>query len=66
MANCDFVYNQGKVYNIYFYMNDGTICESYFGWLYREKEKKVKKVEGLLIDFIEKINTFCKECRKGK
>lgn len=61
MSHCDYVYNQGKVYNICFHMNDGTIVESYFGWLYREKKKTVDKVEKDLLDFIEKINTLCRE-----
>lgn len=66
IANCEYVYNQGKVFNIYFHMNDGSVKESYFGWLYRGKEKKVKKVESSLIAFIERINTLCKENRSKK
>lgn len=56
-----FVCNQGKVYGIYFHLNDGTIYESIFGWLYREKEKTVNKVEKKLLDFIDDINVLCKE-----
>lgn len=63
LSHCDYVYNQGKVYKIRFHMTDGTIVESYFGWLYREKGKKVEKVEKKLIEFIEKINCLCKESR---
>lgn len=63
-SHCDYVYNQGKVYNIYFHLNDGTVVESYFGWLYREKEKTVNKVEKKLTEFIEKINILCKENRE--
>lgn len=63
MSHCNYVYNQGKVYNICFHMSDGTIVESYFGWLYRGKEKIVNKVEKKLLDFIEKINILCKENR---
>lgn len=66
MSHCDYVYNQGKVYNICFHLSDGTTVESYFGWLYREKEKKVNKVEKKLLEFIEKINMLCKENRKNK
>ncbi len=63
MSHCNYIYNQGKVYNICFHMSDGTIVESYLGWLYREKEKTVNKVENKLLDFIEKINILCKENR---
>ncbi len=66
MSHCDYVYNQGKVYNICFHLKDGTIIDSYFGWLYREKEKTVNKVEKKLLEFIEKINMLCKENRKNK
>ncbi len=61
MSNCNYVYNQGRVYNISFHMRDGTIVESYFGWLYREKEKIVSKIEKKLLDFIEKTNIICQE-----
>lgn len=65
MSHCDYVYNQGKVYNVCFHMKDGTILESYFGWLYREKEKTVKKVETKLLNLIEKINILCRENQKN-
>lgn len=65
MSHCDYVYNQGRVYNICFHMIDGTVVESYFGWLYHEKGKKVGKIEKKLIDFIEKINILCKENRNN-
>lgn len=63
ISHCDYVYNQGKVYNICFHMIDGTIIKSYFGWLYREKELKVKEVETKLLDFINTINILCKDTR---
>lgn len=44
-------------------MIDGTIIKSYFGWLYREKELKVKEVETKLLDFINTINILCKDTR---
>lgn len=44
-------------------MNDGTIVKSYFGWLYREKEKTVRKVEKKLQNFIEEINILCRNNR---
>lgn len=61
ISHCNYVYNQGKVFNICFHMRDGTIIESYFGWLYREKEQKVNKVEKKLLDFIESLNALCKK-----
>lgn len=64
MSHCDYVYNQGKVYNICFHMKDGTILTSYFGWLYREKAETVKKVEKKLLNFIEEVNTICKKDSK--
>ncbi len=63
MSHCNYVYNHGKVYNVCFHMKDGTIVESYFGWLYHEKEAKVKKVETRLLDFINTINILCKDTR---
>ena len=65
MSHCNYVYNQGKVYDISFHMSDGTVVKSYFGWLYRAKGEKVDKVEKKLIEFIEKINMLCKENRKN-
>ena len=57
MSGCDYVYNNGKVYNIVFHHYDGTITETYFGWLYREKNKiVVTKVNDELKSFIEEIN----------
>lgn len=63
-SHCDYVYNQGRVYNICFHLNDGTVVQSYFGWLYREKEKTVNNVEKELTEFIVKINILCKENRE--
>ena len=64
MTHCDYVYNQGKVYNICFYMKDGTIVKSYFGWLYRAKDETVKKIEAKLLHFIKNINILCGENAK--
>lgn len=63
ISKCNYVYNQGKVYDICFYMNNGTVVKSYFGWLYREKKKTINKVEKKLLDFIERINILCKKNR---
>ena len=59
MSHCYYVYNQGRVYNICFYMKNGTIVTSYFGWMYREKEATVKKVEAKLLHFIKNMNILC-------
>ena len=57
MYKCDYVYNNGKVYNIVFYLKDGSKRETYFGWMYKEKNKeKVERVEQKLCKFIENIN----------
>ena len=66
MTNCNYVYNQGKVYDICFRLKDGTIVTSYFGWLYRAKEKTVNKVEKKLLNFINEINMLCRENRNKK
>ena len=65
MSHCDFVYNQGKVFDIYFHMKNGLIIKSYFGWLYREKEQMVKKIEKRLADFVKEIDEICRENRKA-
>lgn len=60
LHHCDYVYNQGRVYDVCFYLKDGTVVKSYFGWLYKEKEKTVNRVEKQLADFVDEINTLCK------
>ena len=57
--HCDYVYNQGKVFDINFYMKDGTIETTYFGWLYKSKAKQVQKVEKRLNEFVKTINALC-------
>ena len=57
--HCDYVYNQGKVFDINFYMKDGTIETTYFGWLYKSKAKQVQKVEKRLNEFVKSINALC-------
>ena len=60
MTHCRYVYNQGRVYNVYFYLKNGTIITSYFGWLYKEKRiKKVLEIESKLDVFIKNINSLC-------
>ena len=61
MSGCDYVYNNGKVYNIVFHHYDGTITETYFGWLYREKNKNtVSIIEKQLSSFVNEINNLTK------
>ena len=61
MTYCDYVYNNGKVFEITFYLKDGTAEESYFGWMYREKNKEtVSKIHSKLIDFVDSINETVK------
>ncbi len=67
MLKCDYVYNNGKVFEIIFHLKDGSARESYFGWLYREKKKsKVLKIQAKLEAFIENINQAAKNngCQK--
>lgn len=63
-SHCDYTYNGGKVYIVQFYMRDGSIIESYFGWLYREKKKTVDTVEKKLLNFIKTINILCDKNQK--
>ena len=61
MQHCDYTYNNGKVFNIIFYLKNGTTKESYFGWMYREKsEDKVNKTQAKLTEFVNHINEVCK------
>lgn len=65
MTHCRYVYNQGRVYNVYFYLKNGTIITSYFGWLYKEKRiKKVLEIESKLDVFIKNINSLCRKNEK--
>lgn len=67
MFRCDYVYNHGRVFNIVFHLKDGSRMETYFGWLYREKnEKTVARVCKSLETFINEINEYVKEERKSK
>lgn len=62
MTHCDYVYNQGKVFNIYIYLKNGTIITSYYGWLYKEKKiEKVMEIERKLNIFIKKVNSLCRK-----
>ena len=55
MYNSDYVYNNGRVFKIIFYLQNNTTKESYFGWMYKEKNilrvnKIVKKLENFVCD----------------
>lgn len=58
MYNSDYIYNNGRVFKIIFHLNDGTTRESYFGWLYKERnELKVNKVISKLENFVNDLNS---------
>lgn len=66
MFHCDYVYNHGRVFEIVFYLKDGSRRETYFGWLYREKnEKTVARVCKSLESFISEINEHVKAQRNN-
>jgi hypothetical protein len=57
MCKSDYVYNNGRVFKIIFYLKDNSTRESYFGWMYKERSiAKVNKVVKKLEDFIREIN----------
>lgn len=57
MYNSKYVYNNGRVFKIIFYLKDNSIKESYFGWMYKEKSiAKVNNVIKKLKNFINEIN----------
>lgn len=62
----DYVYNNGKVFNIKIKIKSKSggysVYKSYFGWMYKEKNKnKVIAVENQLYEFIDNINFQIKE-----
>jgi hypothetical protein len=65
MYNSDYVYNNGRVFKIIFYLEDNSTRESYFGWMYKERSiTKVNKVVNKLESFIRKINLSIQENKK--
>lgn len=61
MTQSKYVYNHGRVFRIVFHLKDGTTRESYFGWLYREKNPKtVERVCASLQKFINDLNAYVK------
>ena len=57
MYDSNYVYNNGRVFKIIFYLEDNSTRESYFGWMYKERSiTKVNKVVSKLESFIREIN----------
>lgn len=60
MYNCNYVYNNGKVFNIHIFLKNGEKKTVYFGWAYKEKRLSViNKVQNNLLVFIEILNIAC-------
>lgn len=67
MYNSDYVYNNGRVFKIIFYLKNNTIKESYFGWMYKEKNiSRVNKIVKKLEKFICDINLLVQANRENK
>ena len=67
MYNSDYVYNNGRVFKIIFYLGDNSTRESYFGWMYKEKSiTRVNKVVNKLENFISEINLLIPKKQKNK
>jgi hypothetical protein len=67
MYNSDYVYNNGRVFKIIFYLGDNSTRESYFGWMYKEKSiTRVNKVVNKLENFISEINLLIQKKQKHK
>lgn len=62
MTNSEYVYNEGVVLEFIFHLTDGTSLKSYYGWMYREKNKKsIEKQIHKIKNFIElyRVNRNC-------
>lgn len=65
MYNSNYVYNNGRVFKIIFYLKDNSKRESYFGWMYKERNiVRVNKIINKLDNFICKINLIVQETSK--
>ncbi len=65
MTQCEYVYNNGKVFVIEIILKKGVTYQSYFGWMYKEKNKnKVLKKEEELKAFIDSINFYLRQKNK--
>ncbi len=62
MFKSDYIYNNGRVFKVIFHLKDGTIRDTYFGWMYKEKSiLKVKKTIKKLEDCINYLNLISKK-----
>lgn len=67
MYKSDYVYNNGRIFKIKFYLKNNVIIESYFGWMYKEKSIiKVNKTVKKLKNFVDSINLIVKSNEKIK
>ena len=65
MYQCDYVYNNGRVFNIVFRLKNGNIRKTYFGWMYKEKNKKrVEAKVKELYSFVDLINSDIKKFKQ--
>lgn len=65
MYNSDYVYNNGRVFEIIFYLGDNSTRKSYFGWMYKEKSiTRVNKIVKKLEKFVCDINLLAQENKK--
>lgn len=65
--NSDYVYNNGRVFKIIFHLKNNTTKESYFGWMYKEKNiLRVNKIVEKLEKFVCNINLIAQKNRKIK
>lgn len=66
-CNSKYVYNNGRVFKIIFYLKNNITIDSYFGWMYKEKSIiKVNKIVKKLENFVDSINLKVKENRKNR
>ncbi len=66
MYNTDYIYNNGRVFKIIFYLNNNATIESYFGWMYKEKNiMRVNKIVNKLENFVYSINLIIRENKKN-
>ncbi len=67
MYKSDYVYNNGRVFKIIFYLGHNNTKESYFGWMYKEKSiARVNKTVNKLENFISEINLLIQKKQKDK
>lgn len=60
MYNCEYVYNNGEVFNIHIFLKNGEKETVYFGWAYKEKRLSViEKLHNDLKVFVKALNDAC-------